>query len=484
MRHSLLWLLLICYSVNTTGQNLADRIAAFAAHPGLKGAQVGVNVIDARTGERVAAFEAGKALIPASTQKLVTTAAAMDILGPDHQFTTDLAYLGRIEGGTLMGDIYIIGGGDPSLGSPYLEGVMRLPALLARWREAIRAAGIQRIEGRVIGDGSYFGTDGTSPEWPWSDIGNYYGAGAYGLNIHENAYFLDLLQRKTVGSQPLIQGTRPEVAGLSLHNELKSGPAGSGDQAYIYAAPFTYEAIVRGSIPVGGSRFTIKGSVPDPALFAAQLLKEELVKHGISVSLPPETVRSLGPTPVAANMVRLDRLPSPPLAKLVDRTNMKSLNLYAEALFREVGKARGVAVDELAAGETTLNWLSGQGIATEGIQIIDGSGLATRNFFSPEFMTTLLHQQVQASRWRQSIPVAGRTGSMRGFLKGRAAAGKLAAKSGSLNAARSYAGYATRSDGRELAFAIMVNNYTMPGRELRQLMLELMNDLCERPLPE
>lgn len=462
--------------------SLADRVQEFATRPELRGAQIGIDVIDVQSGSRIAAFQPYNSLIPASTLKLITTAAAYDILGPEHRFATELAIAGKVIDGTLKGDVYILGGGDPTLASPYMDGVPRLPALLDRWSSALNKAGIQRIEGRIIGDGSYFGTDGAAAGWPWADLGNYYGAGAYGLNIHENSYSLDLLQRNTLGSPPIIQGTRPAIGGLTITNELVSGPKGSGDQAYIYAAPFGDKAYVRGSIPVGSKRFTIRGSIPDPPLYAAQALMDHLIGKGFAVSLPAESDRTVGGGRYRTTEI-LDRYLSPPLTEIIDRTNLRSLNLYAEALLREVGKAKGKELKDLSGTAAIQDWLQALNLDTAPINLVDGSGLATRNFFSPDLMTSFLRSQAGNLRWRQSIPLAGKTGSMKGYLRKRTAEGRLYAKSGSLSAARCYAGYATgRADGRELAFAIMVNNHTLGGRELRNLMLELMNHLCEDKL--
>lgn len=478
-RLSLLLLLALLSGVPrlSAQRTIAAAVRAFAEDPELAGALISVDVIDVATGERVAAVNPDLAAIPASTQKLLTTAVAMDVLGPDHLFTTQLVMTGELENGILQGDLYLIGGGDPSLGSPYLKDVPGLDALLERWTAAVQRAGITRINGRVIGDASYYGTDGTAGGWPWSDIGNYYGSGAVGLNLHENFYFLDLLQRSREGSTPPVQKTRPEVPGLHLTNELRSGPRGSGDQAYIYGAPYNYENYVRGTIPVGTRRFTIKGALPDPPLFAAQALCRHLEDRGIPVALAAESDRTLGSGRFQPGRV-LDTYDSPDLATLVDRTNLRSNNLYAEALLREVNKARGGEAFELSSGEVLKDWLADRGLPVAAVRLEDGSGLATRNFFPASFMTAFLRQQADAGRWRKSIPLAGRTGSMRGFLKGTAAEGRLSAKSGSLGAVRAYAGYATRRDGRELAFAIMVNNFTLESKDLRRKMLDLMRLLC------
>ena len=460
---------------------VAERVAAFAQDPELVGAVLSLDVIDVATGNRIAAVNPVTAAIPASTQKLLTTAVALDVLGPDHRFTTRLMAVGEIRDGVLQGDLYLIGGGDPSLGSPYLDGVLGLEAILGRWTEAVRTAGITRVNGRVVGDASYFATDGAAPGWPWSDIGNYYGAGAFGLNIHENFYFLDFLQRNREGATPPIQKTRPTVPGLHLTNELRSGPRGSGDQAYIYGAPFNFENYVRGTIPVGSGRFTIKGALPDPPLFAAQALCRRLEAAGIPVALAAETDRSLGGGRFRPGKT-LDVYESPPLATLVDRTNLRSNNLYAEALLREINKARGAEPHALSSTAVITEWLSERGLPITAVRLEDGSGLATRNFFPAMTMTSFLRTQADNARWRRSIPVAGRTGSMRGFLRGTAAEGRLAAKSGSVGGVRAYAGYATRADGTELAFALMVNNFTIESKDVRSKLHTLMVQLCSAPL--
>lgn len=456
---------------------IQDYIRDFTRDPALAGAQISINVVDLADGRQLGGHQPQMACIPASIQKLLTTAVAMDLLGPDHRFTTRLIITGKIVDGTLTGDVYLVGGGDPSLGSPYLDGVPGLNALLDRWRSKLTAAGIKHITGRVIGDGSYFGSDATAGDWPWSDLGNYYGAGAYGLNIHENLYFLDLLQRGRVGDIPPVQRTRPRVPGLSLTNELRSGPQGSGDQAYIYGAPYGYDNHIRGSIPVGTGSFTVKGAIPDPPLFAAQALCQYLEEGGITVGLPPESDRRVGSGRFVGGQV-LDTYKSPVLSVLVDRTNLNSNNLYAEALLREVNKSRGREQYELSSTQVITEWLTAAGLSTTGLQIKDGSGLATRNFFSAQFMTDLLRHEADNERWRQSIPLAGRSGSMKGYLKGTAAEGRLWAKSGSLGAVRCYAGYGKRADGRELAFSVMVNNFTIGSEELRKKMLALLLDFC------
>ncbi len=461
--------LLLTAPLAAQASTINAAVADFLAAPETAHAQVGVRVVEVRSGRVLAAHRSGEAFIPASTQKLVTTAAALDVLGGDFRYETQLV---EVQEGENDPALYIVGTGDPTLGSPYFDRTLDLKQLLATWT----AAATGTTYDRVVGDGSYWGTDGVPASWSWSDLGNYYGAGAYGLNIHENLYFLDLQQRPGEGQQPRIVRTRPSPAGFEIVNELSTGRAGTGDRAYLFAAPFSNRAILRGTIPPGRKTFTIKGTLPDPALAAAELLHNALKYRGTQLTRPPAG-GALTDVPAARRTV-LYRHNSPPLSDIIGRTNLNSLNLYAEALVRTLP----TVADERMPGERLLSWLTAKGLTTAGCQLEDGSGLSPRNFITPRLLTDLLVLQAGNRTWRETIPVAGRTGSLRYQLRGTEAEGRLRAKSGSINAVRCYAGYAERVDGRELAFAIMVNNYTAEGNDLRDRLYELMTALCAAPI--
>ncbi len=468
--------LLLLWTYSLTGQTgVQDVVDKFAGTQVLAHSWRAVDVRDASTGERVASYQPELACIPASTQKLLTTAVAMDVLGPDYRFETKLIAGGAVDNGALRGNLYVVGGGDPSLGSNMMDGVPGVEAVLDRWVAAVQQRGIRRITGAVVGDGSYLGTDGAGRGWPWADLGNYYGAGAYGLNFNENSYTLSFAQRPQEGSTPPVLSTDPVVPGLTFTNELRSGPRGSGDQAYIFGSPFTYDYFIRGSIPVGTGRFRIRGSVPDPPLWVAQLLTTALRAAGIEVVQPPTTHLVVGPLAADTGEL-LVTSQSPPLAELVDRTNLTSNNLFAEALLREVYRVRGGGEQELT--EVIVDWLEEHGITTDGLQLQDGSGLSPRNYFPPALMTALLVNRAGEARWRRSIPLAGRTGSMRNVLKGTVAEGRVWGKSGTIDGVRAYAGYVERPDGRRLVYHIAVNNHTLRGTELNPLIYGLMRDLC------
>ena len=173
---------------------------------------------DLSTGETLCAYQESLQITPASVLKLVTTATALELLGSDYRFPTTLAYDGHIADGTLHGNLYIIGSGDPTLGSSHFS---QSTDFLEKWENAIRSAGIRRVEGAVIADERIFDTEGISPKWVYEDLGSYYGAGSYGISVFDNLYRLTL---RTVGGKVRVVGTSPEGAVAKFHNYLRSAP--------------------------------------------------------------------------------------------------------------------------------------------------------------------------------------------------------------------------------------------------------------------
>ncbi|MEM9929677.1 MAG: D-alanyl-D-alanine carboxypeptidase, partial [Bacteroidota bacterium] len=219
-------------------------------------------------------------------------------------------------------------------------------------------------------------------------------------------------------------------------------------------------------------------SFPDPSRQAAWQLQAALKDANVTIALPAASIRQFPGRKMGPRQV-LDRLASPTVAAIAQRTNFKSVNLYAETLLREINKSRGREEHELGDATLVLEHLEQLDIDITGVQLLDGSGLGTRNFFPPAFMTAFLRAKQNDEIFRNTIPVAGRSGSMRHRLKGTSAVGRLYSKSGSLNSARGYAGYAFPADGRKLAFCIMINNYTATAKKVNRLLLDFQLLLCQ-----
>ncbi|MEM1216095.1 MAG: D-alanyl-D-alanine carboxypeptidase/D-alanyl-D-alanine-endopeptidase [Bacteroidota bacterium] len=483
MHYQILFTLLLSCWLSTTAHaqsTLQRTINQWAASAFSDHASLGVCVTDASTGEYLAGFQPNLSLIPASNLKAVTTATALGVLGGDYRFTTVLAYDGKLsEDGVLDGNLYLIGSGDPTLGSPEMEGVLGLPALLERWRLAVQRAGIRRVTGRVIGDDLVFTSAATGSHYQWLDMGNYYGCGAFGLNIHENLYYLHFQQTSRLGATPRVAEVTPTIPGLQFTNEVTSDKKGTGDNAYIYGTPYTYQRFLRGTIPVGNDRFIIKGAIPDPPLFAAQQLTQALESVGILCSRPPASLRHLAVAERSvAQRTSLDEYASPPLRAIVDRTNQKSVNLYAEILLRAIGQARAEE-GSLAGGlNAQADYWTGLGLDLGGVHLFDGSGMSPRNVLPTRVICNLLSLAYRQERIREdllnSLPLAGRTGSLRNYFKGTAAEGRLRAKSGYIEGVRAYSGYVPDRTGRTLAFSLIVNNYDGSAGDARRQLFQLM----------
>ncbi|MCB0609030.1 MAG: D-alanyl-D-alanine carboxypeptidase/D-alanyl-D-alanine-endopeptidase [Lewinella sp.] len=472
-------LLLLLYSlaaamvpVAATAQGpVTVAIRKLAADPDLKAAGLGISVVDAASGREIAGYNAGLALIPASTLKTLSTASALGILGGDFRIKTDLQYDGEIDAkGVLHGNLYLKGYGDPTLGSPEMEGTPGLSALMVRLSMAVQQKGIRRIEGQIVGDGSYFDLPAEADTWQWNDMGNYYAAGAWGLNVHENLYYLRFQKRPKLGDRPPLVEITPAVDGLKMINEVTSAETGTGDNVYIFGAPRTYDRIARGTIPRGSGRFSVKGALPDPPLFAARQLAEQLKSVGIISRKGPASWLEVADT--GRERTTLYTHESPPLREIVGRTNTKSINLYAESLLRIVGKAR--ADDGSLAGslEAVRGFWREKGVSFDAAFIEDGSGLSPRNAVSADFFTGLLHAVAADDRiftdFYPSLPVSGQSGTLRYTLPGTPAAGKIRAKTGTMERVRSLAGYVETRSGKRTAFCILVNNYSCTGTEMRK----------------
>ncbi len=487
MYYLLLFTTLIISSSLTAQHQAQQLVDQWVNDPYFKHASVGVSVLDIENEKEIGAYDAQKSLIPASNLKVMTTATALALLGADYRFETHLSYDGYIDAqGVLNGNLYIIGGGDPSLGSPEMDEVASLERVIQQFRLAIQQAGIRQITGRIIGDDRIFTSAATGSNWQWLDLGNYYGCGAFGLNIHENLYYLRFKQQAQLDAIPSVAQIQPPIPGLKFTNELSSAGARTGDNAYIYGAPYSYQRHLRGTIPIGSQLFTIKGSIPDPPLFVAQLLRDDLEHIGILALRPPASLRSLPvETWPSAKLSRIFTYKSPVLTTIINRTNMKSVNLFAEALIRAIGLEYNQQGDVMNGLEAIEQYWTSRGVDFGGVQLYDGSGMSPRNVLPARCFTELLSIVYKDDRLRKdffaSLPLAGRSGGLRNRLKNTRAEGRLWAKSGSLEQVRAYSGYVQTGSGKWLAFSVLLNNFQGKGSQASSKLLNLMKGLAELP---
>jgi len=464
---------------------IETAINALTKDAALAHASVSVCVMDVATGKVLNDFQPNVSLTPASSMKVMTTAAALALLGPDYQFKTTLEYDGELTAdGTLNGNLYIKGYGDPTLASPIFEAADNMEVVLRKFKKAIDEAGIKKITGRIVGDDSWLGTAGSGKTWAYEDLGNYYGAGALGLNFHENLYFLSLRQKPTLGATPPIEKVEPKIPNLLLMNELTSAAKGSGDNAFIFGAPYNYTCFVRGTIPIGSKSFTIKGAIPDPVFTAAAILMNYLEENGVETSKRATSFMEMkleGWDNKKRATIYTHRSPS--LKAIVAHTNMKSVNLYCEGMLRVMGKEKGEGGTPEAGLKVLHDFWKKKGLKTEGLFLEDGSGLSPYNALSSyhlaEVMRLIKKDENLFNAFYDSLPIAGQSGALRYRLKGTKAAGNLRAKSGGLNRVRSYTGLAKNAAGQWVSFAMIVNNYKGTSKTTLIRLEQLMKSICE-----
>lgn len=431
-------------------------VSEWEKDPELKGSLTSYCVYDVQSKLRIAEHNANLFMIPASTLKIVTTAAALRQLGNNFKFKTRIAYTGKLnkETGVLDGDLIILGGGDPSLQSEYFSNKEPKP-LTDQWAQIIKDAGIKEIKGKIIGDASVW--DHKIPgNWIWGDIGNYFGAVPCGLSFMDNQFKL-FFTTKEEGSNAKLSDIHPVFLKekLSIENAVKA--KGSSDEAYVFGDPLGYNKTISGFLPPNKSGFEVKASLPDPAFVCAEYLLRSLKQIGVIChSKQAESKYTKQDSSLQTNVIHTHYSPS--LEKIIQITNVASNNLFAETLLLALGNG-----NTYAGFEAIKKYLNSQKLDAREINLSDGSGLSRANL-----ITTALQAELLMKIWEDnfiktafynSLPIAGKQGSMTNIGKGRTIENNMRAKTGYISNARGYCGYVKTKTGKELAFSVLFNNY-------------------------
>lgn len=480
-------ILLYCVFFTIAGcfsQNSIDKaIKTFCNANGLESASVSFEVVDLSNGSQISSHNPKLILPTASTAKLFATATALEILGPDYKASTRVYLDGLIDSlGVLHGDIWIRGGGDPSLGSKYFnEEGHELDFMLA-WIDSLKSIGIKNIDGSVITDASEFGYEGAPDGWNWVDMGNYYGAGPSGLTIYDNLLRYTFSTPNTPGRLSKLKSIEPAVPGIIFHNGVLSSER-RGDNAYIYGAPFSYDRFSSGTLPAGSSAFIVKGSLPDPEFQFAYEFDRLLELEGINVSDTIKTMRSMHKRSTDADY-ESKRLvithKGERLLNIIEQTNMRSVNLFAEHMVSLVGYAK-TGNGSTSSGIRILNAYWKERIFSDNLYVTDGSGLSRTNAICAAHFNSLLAYMAKskyADEFFSSLPIAGTSGTLLNVCRGQTAQGRLFAKSGSMSRIKSYAGYINTKSGKEFSFALIVNNATCSSSILKRKMEIVFNTIA------
>lgn len=470
------------FTIKAQTDALHQQVLKLSNHADVMRGTLALSVYNVNDNTPVYQFNENKFVKPASILKLITTGVALDQFGALHRIKTVLGYSGSIQNGVLKGNLIIKGNGDPTFGSNRFGEEYTLSYILQQYAMAILNAGITSIDGNILVDASNFDTAVNSPKWLWEDIGNYYGAGAAGFNVQENKYVIEFSSAET-GEKTQIINTYPNLKGLELINEVRVGEAGSGDNAYVFGAPFTNQQYVRGTIPPHKKSFKIKAALPNPALFFAQTLKARLQTNGIACKGQAKSHYSIEGCDRMGDQIYTYE--SPPLKDIVYQTNYKSINLYAECLLKMFAAGCNTAGNANSGVSTLQNFFNTKGFSESDYQLHDGSGLSPINKLTTAFFTQNLIEMYNSANsevWMNSLSIAGhpnKNGYLGNMLQNTAAANNLQVKSGYMDGVRSYAGFVKDKQNRLLAFTFVVNDYTCTANEMKKLMEPVMRSLAE-----
>lgn len=479
----LLFLSPIIFSYSQNKSKLIDEIEKLKTDDALKHAVWSICVMPVNKDTILAEYNSNTSLVPASTLKIATTGAALSMFGSNFQFKTKLQYDGIFDTltGTIKGDLYIVGGGDPTLDSEYFKDKNDSLSTTDKWAQLLKEKGINTIEGAIIGDASIFDDNMVPAQWIWSDIGNYFGAGACGLSYHDNKYTL-YFKSGTAGSNTLITKTIPIIDGMQLVNNVTS--RGDSDNAFIYGAPYSNYREIQGTIPANKNNYEVEGSIPDPALFCAQSLEQSLKAIGINTLGKATTIRILKESNKYVNVDKqeLHTHYSPLLSEIIFWTNFKSINLYAEHLLKYIAYSKdGIGRGNSGTEIIPVFWKS-KGVDINGFIMNDGCGLSRSNIITTKTETQILRQMANDTNFKvfyNSLPIAGQAGPFHNLCDNTCAKDNLCAKSGYITRVRGYAGYVKNKKGETLCFSVLANNYSCSPAEMKKKLEKLLIAIAE-----
>jgi D-alanyl-D-alanine carboxypeptidase/D-alanyl-D-alanine-endopeptidase (penicillin-binding protein 4) len=478
--------------------SLKKQVETILSQPDLARGFWGIEITSLDSGKVLYANNPDKLFTPASNTKLFTTAAALALIGPDYKFRTTLETNGSLDKyGRLTGDLVLVGRGDPNLSGRELPYNMRTQRdadpsrVLEKLADELVQKGVKYVDGDIVADDSYFAFERYGEGWSQDDLVWPDGAPVSALTINDNVIFVNILPGARAGDKAFVSVT-PFADYYTIDNRLMTTPAGSGRKIYINREPGSTTLTFWGTMPMDDVGVNEGLAIEDPAEFAATLFRHLLEVRGIAVYGKQRThhteLASLSTftTVVIASSrggdehsltsptgpLVLGEYQSAPLSEDIDVINKVSQNLHAEILLRLLGREKGTGGTVQAGLEVLRGFLNNAGISTDDYAFYDGSGLSRENLVTPHAVVELLSfasAQPWGKEFRDSLPVAGVDGSLADRFKDLDPAAHVYAKTGSLGGVKTLSGYAITAKGQKLGFAILSNNFSLPGKRVNDV---------------
>lgn len=470
----------LCLSPGATAAPLAEKIPELIeGSPAARAAFWGIDIVDLATGKTIFSRNAGHLFTPASNAKLFTASLALERLGPDFRFKTQvLSDAAPDAAGVIHGTVRLVGGGDPNLSArvvPYRKGPASGNPLvhLEDLADQVAAHGVTRIEGDIIGDDSWYVWEPFPEGWVIDDEHYEYGAPVSALTVNDNTLTVTVHAGLHPGDLASLT-LAPPVEFYQIDNRVRTAPSKGEYKIHLDRQPANRQLRLWGAIAAGSSEPLVL-AVDDPAEYAASSLRIALENRGIVVTGGVSARHQFANEPMVSDpgdSFQLAHHESAPLIDDLGITAKVSQNLHAELALRAVARARTGIGSRQAGLDELKSFLQEIGVREDAYSFSDGSGLDRSDLVTPAAITKLLrHMFASGERepWIALLPVGGQDGSLSSRFVDGPALGRIHAKTGSLTHVAALSGYAQRPHGSWVAFSVLVNNYNGPAAEIRSV---------------
>jgi D-alanyl-D-alanine carboxypeptidase/D-alanyl-D-alanine-endopeptidase (penicillin-binding protein 4) len=440
-------------SSNLRLQSLVEQVIREAALP----ATVAVYVQDS-DGKAAADINGTKPVIPASNNKLVTTAAGLTLQGPDFHFDTKFLAGGPVQDGVLNGDLVVFGGGDPGIGGRYQKDPSDITALFRQWATKLKGAGIKSIAGNIVADDSYFDDVYFHPKWYPGERGEWYEAEVSALAFNDNCIDIMWSGKGLLPDQPAAYTLSPKTGYVNFQSEVKTVAAGRPTERYYARGAADNNIKATGNLNIETTN-PDSAAIHDGALYCVTVLTDVLKAEGIAVSGKPAKQRGAAQKLPASSLLFTHQ--SVPLLQVCQTINLNSQNFYAECVAKALGRVRAGNGSWEAGCKVIEDFCKSHGIFSEGHHAADGSGLSDENHVTCKQLVSILQYMDNSNlkqQWRSTLPQGQKRGSLKPRFDNIPEASRIFGKTGSIGGVRSLSGYVIDAAGREVYYSIVLND--------------------------
>lgn len=475
--------------LQAAGQSLTADLDTIFSDPVLSRALISARIDSLNTGETIYARNADKLVMPASNMKILTMTVAAEKLGWNFTYETRLEAVGTITDGILNGDLIVVGGGDPTI----ITNDAGPAPLVAEWAAALRTAGIKRVNGRILGDDSFFDDDTLGMGWSWDDLVFGYSAPIGGLSYNENQIVVRVTPGAKAGEPAKIELLPTVGHGLTIDNKvvtLAAPPADATGTArprasVSYDRLFGQNALtIRGTIPIGANPSVQTVAVDNPTQFFVESLRLGLLADGIIVRDGAFDLDDVKTPPAPGARTVIAKRTSPPLSLTGPYFMKASQNYIAETLFKTLGKVVKGEGSAVAGRAVVKDTITSWGVPADAIVMQDGSGLSRYDYVTTSAIVTMLTRMWKNDALRgpfaAALPVAAHDGTLSNRMKNTWLDGHVQAKTGTIANVRSLSGYLETKSGERIVFSIIGNHFTVPSSQIDAIAEKALALVAER----